>query len=91
MFVIVDGRASVRAGPDASGKALATLGSGEVFGELALLLNQPRSATVVAETELDLMVLSRATFEAQRREHPEITERLLMLIAQRLYKANGRS
>jgi hypothetical protein len=91
MFVIVDGTASVRAGSEPTGKTLATLGSGEVFGELALLLNQPRSATVVAETELDLMVLSRATFEAQRRQFPEITERLLVLIAQRLYQANGRS
>lgn len=90
MYVIVDGTATVRAGTEPCGKHLGNLGPGEVFGELALLLNQPRSATVVAETELDLMVLSRTVFEAQRRQFPEITERLLVLIAERLAKANGR-
>lgn len=90
MYVIVDGTAAVHAPFEKGGRQLATLGAGEVFGELALLLNQPRSATVVAQTELDLMVLSRPTFETQRRQFPEITERLLVLIAERLYKANAR-
>lgn len=44
-YLILDGRVEVRQG----GRAIATLGSGDYFGELALIRERPRNATVVAK------------------------------------------
>jgi CRP-like cAMP-binding protein len=71
-YVIKDGRAAVLAGAgsapapgDADGdQRISTLGPGEVFGEMALLTDSPRTATVVAETDLTVWRLSRPRFEA---------------------------
>ena len=73
-YVIKDGRAAVltggttsapapAAGDGAGGTPLTTLGPGEVFGEMALLTDSPRTATVVAETDLVVWRLSRTRFE----------------------------
>ena len=71
-YVIKQGRAAVLAGGaaapgsgDGAGEQpLTTLGPGEVFGEMALLTDSPRTATVVAETDLTVWRLSRSRFEA---------------------------
>jgi CRP-like cAMP-binding protein len=70
-YVIKHGRAAVledtapaAADDGTSAQPLTTLGPGEVFGEMALLTESPRTATVVAETELTVWRLSRPRFEA---------------------------
>jgi CRP-like cAMP-binding protein len=57
-YVILGGEANVVGKPGAG-----TLGTGDYFGELALLDGGPRSATVVAASDLHVMRLSRQTFE----------------------------
>src|SRR3954451_4115252 len=52
-FLILDGSASVKRGK----KEIAKLGKGQYFGELALLDRGPRSASVVATSDLDVLVL----------------------------------
>src|SRR5690606_29615624 len=80
-FVVVHGQAVV-VGPD--GRELARLGPGEVFGELALVAGTRRTATVVAGTDLDLMVLSRESFEQQISTNPAVAVKLLRLVASRV-------
>jgi CRP-like cAMP-binding protein len=63
---------------------LARLGRGETFGELALLTSRPRSADVVALTDVDLMVLDRPVFQAQLQSDPEVAVRLLEILGTRL-------
>jgi NADH dehydrogenase len=58
VYFIVDGTATV----GREGKVLATLRAGEVFGETALISDQPRNAEVHAETALNLVVVSRDAF-----------------------------
>lgn len=48
----------------AFGAPVCTLGSGAIFGELALMRNQPRSATIICVGECDLFVIKRADFDA---------------------------
>lgn len=71
-YVIKHGRAAVLAGAapapvagdGTGGEPLTTLGPGEAFGEMALLTDSLRTATVVAETELTVWRLSRPRFDA---------------------------
>lgn len=61
--VYVNSAGSLQPGPDGMGVMVAKIGSGESFGELALMYNAPRAATVVsAETGCTLWALDRVTF-----------------------------
>ncbi|HEY6567265.1 MAG TPA: MFS transporter [Actinomycetota bacterium] len=59
-YVIQEGTASVVSG----GAPVATLGPGDYFGEIALLRNVPRTATVHADTDLELLTLDQEEFLA---------------------------
>jgi SulP family sulfate permease len=95
LFMISKGTASVKvklAGQD-RGKRLASFSPGAVFGEVALLDEEPRSATVTADEELVCYVLDDARFRALTDEHPSIAIRLLTNLSRelsrRLRKANA--
>jgi CRP-like cAMP-binding protein len=84
-FLIVDGKATVTH----KGKKVATLGPGSHFGELALLDRRPRSATVVSETEMDLLVLSQRQFNSLLESVPSIARKMLAAMASRLREADA--
>src|SRR5262245_22711660 len=64
-YVINSGRvAVVTSAPVGDGSPLVSLGPGEGFGEIALLTDSPRMATVIAETDVTVWRLSRVRFEA---------------------------
>jgi CRP/FNR family transcriptional regulator, cyclic AMP receptor protein len=79
-FVIIDGVAEVRKGD----RVETELGVGAHFGELALLDGGPRTATVVAQTEMTLLVLSKPAFNAVLDEIPTLAHKLLVSLARRL-------
>ena len=66
------------------------MGPGEVFGELSLITAQPRSADVVALTDVDLMVLERDAFYRQVSQNPEVALNLLSVIGNRLMSVTDR-
>src|SRR5213593_4386440 len=57
-FVLVDGTAEITQ----KGKRINTAGPGDFFGELALLTNQPRSATVTTTSAVDALVVTARAF-----------------------------
>jgi hypothetical protein len=61
-FMITRGSCSVYRAVDGAREALTVLGAGAVFGEMALLLDEPRAASVEALDAVDVMVLDRDTF-----------------------------
>lgn len=63
-----------------------TLGSGDHFGELSLLLNEPRTGTVRAVTFCDVFVLSKREFERIKQEHAEFRDVLKWVAAERSEK-----
>jgi len=63
-YIIQSGQAEAVSETDAGTRRLAVLGAGDYFGEIALLLNVPRSATVRALTPLEVRSLDREGFEA---------------------------
>ncbi len=79
-FVITDGQASVMV----HGEERARLGPGDHFGEIALLDEGVRSATVIAETDLRCYGLTPWEFRPFVEEHPRVAWKLLQALARRL-------
>jgi len=86
LFVIVTGDARV----SRNGRRVGALGPGDAFGELALLDGGTRTATVVAETPMELLVLTRPAFVKMLDETPGFATALLRGVARRLQEADSR-
>ena len=86
-FVILEGTARVTR----QGRKIATLGPGDAFGELALLERAPRNSTIVAETDMELVVLGQREFAGLIDEVPGFARKLLAGMAKRLRDADARS
>lgn len=88
-YVIERGELEVRKrGEDNVERTLATLGPGAWVGEMALLLELPRSATVVATRHSDLRMVTADNFAHVIAEHPEETLKLLRQLSARLNEAD---
>jgi CRP-like cAMP-binding protein len=83
LFIIMDGTAEVSIG----GKKRATLGPGDFFGEIALLDGGPRTATVTATSDVQLLGLTEWVFRGLMVEHPAIALKTLQQMAGRLRAA----
>ena len=64
---------------------LAMLKSGDIFGEMALLENKPRSASAIAYDDITLMVANRANFQRMVQTQPQLITRLTQLLAERIW------
>ncbi len=86
LYIVVSG--SVRVTKKRSGNAgevnLATLTSGDFFGEMGLLDGAPRSATVAAVEPTDCLLLTRWVFYSTLRSDPEIAVAMLPTLSQRI-------
>jgi CRP-like cAMP-binding protein len=81
-FIILEGRADVDAD---QGKR--TLGPGEFFGEIALIDNGPRTATVKAATPMRCLVLGHSQFRDVLHQNGEIAVKILRAVTERLRAA----
>jgi CRP-like cAMP-binding protein len=79
-FVIVSGLAKV----SRKGRKVGELGPGDFFGELSLLIDADRNATVTALTPMEAIVLSRREFEAALADAPRMTRKIMSGMARRL-------
>jgi CRP/FNR family transcriptional regulator, cyclic AMP receptor protein len=82
-FVIMDGEAEV----EKDGQLIATVGPGEVQGELSLLLDRARAANVTAKTDMVILVIDRRSFNALLDDIPAIARKMLPVVAHRLADA----
>jgi CRP/FNR family transcriptional regulator len=76
--------------PDGRAIALATLGPGDIFGELAMLDGEARSASVEALSECELLALPATDVRRLLRTSSEITVKLVVALTRRLREANER-
>lgn len=79
-FVLVEGAATVKR----NGRKVGTLGPGDAIGELSLLDHGPRTATVTADTDVTLLVLSAREFSGVLEEVPGLAHKLLAQLASRV-------
>jgi signal transduction histidine kinase len=84
LYLIWSGRVAIIKGDLDSPILLAIRKAGEIFGEMALLENQPRSATVVALDATRLLEIDRAHFERFMNEAPSVSRSIMELLSARL-------
>jgi CRP/FNR family transcriptional regulator len=90
-YIVRDGNFRVtREHSDGRAITLATLGIGDIFGELAMLDGEVRSASVEALTDGELLALPAGEVRALLARHPEITVKLIAALVRRLRTANER-
>jgi CRP-like cAMP-binding protein len=79
-FVLIDGTADVLK----NGRKVNSLKKGDFFGEIALVHNAPRTATVKATSPVDALVVTERSFRRLLEEQPEIQRKVLAALAERL-------
>jgi CRP-like cAMP-binding protein len=87
LYLIVAGTASVRR----NGRQVATLGPGQHFGELSLLDRRPRNATVVATTDMELLVVGQSQFTGLLETIPTLARKLLSAMAARMREKDAKT
>jgi CRP/FNR family cyclic AMP-dependent transcriptional regulator len=88
-FMILEGRIKVTIlGDDGREVILSMLGPGDFFGEMALLDNEPRSATAIAVEDSELLSLHRTDFQTVLSDKNSIAASLMRILSGRLRRAN---
>ena len=78
--MLVEGQADVRR----NGRKVRALGDGDFFGEIALVTDRPRTATVVATTPVRLLVVTDRAFRHMLEESPTMQTKVMAALADRL-------
>jgi CRP/FNR family transcriptional regulator, cyclic AMP receptor protein len=87
MYIILSGKISIRKG----NQELAVLKENEVFGELSLLDNEPRSAAAIAKTDCMLYKIDHEPFYELLDTRPEIARGFIKILCNRLRQLNERT
>jgi len=91
LYAIISGNVeAVKALGTEQERTVNRLGPGEVFGEMALLGEWPRTATVRAIDEVECMGIDRWVFLTQLERHPQMGIKLLQILAQKLRDSDAR-
>jgi len=85
MYAVLDGEVDILL----DGQVRETVGVGGVFGELALLDDQPRSATAVARTGCRIAVVNAKRFEALAQQSPFFALQVMQVMAERLRRQDA--
>lgn len=85
MFAIKRGRVAIVVG----GNTVDELGEQELFGEMALLEDAPRAATVVTLEETELVEIDKTQFYLLVRQNPPFALQLMQLLSERLRRADA--
>jgi CRP/FNR family cyclic AMP-dependent transcriptional regulator len=83
-FVLLEGEADV----SKDGRSINKLGSGDFFGEIALISDSPRTATVTATSPVRALVITDRSFRRLLDGSPEIQRKVLVALAERLAPAH---
>ncbi len=83
-MVVVTGTGDVRR----KGRKVASVGPGDVIGEMALIMDAPRSATVTTTSETTLLAVTASAFRQLLRQSPQLRARVLEAMAERLRPAS---
>ena len=88
LYIIARGRVKVDREQGGARRQVAELGPEQFFGDMALLDNKPRSATVTGLEDTECLLLTRDSFVRLMNKYPEIPIRMAKVLAERLREAN---
>jgi len=80
---IVEGKARV----EKDGKVIRQLSKGDFFGEISLIDGEPRTATVIAETNMTLLIVNKTSFDHLLEKIPGLQRKILISLCQYLRRA----
>lgn len=85
MFIIQKGEVAISKVVKGNEVTLAVLKKGDMFGEMALIENKPRSASAIAHSDCQLMVINRSNFNQMVATQPQLIAKLTTTLADRLW------
>jgi len=91
LYIVSGGQVKVvLIGEDGREVILSVLSDGDIFGEMSLIDDEPRSAHVIAMRDSRLLVLRRDDFQQQIQQHPSVALKVLKVLVQRLRRADAK-
>jgi CRP/FNR family transcriptional regulator len=87
LYIIQAGKVKISKIVDNNEVMLAVLENGDIFGEMAILDNKPRSASAVAFGDVTLLAINKANFEGMVKAQPQLATRLITLLSERIWIA----
>jgi len=85
LYIIQEGKIKITKLVNNNEILLAVLKKGDIFGEMSLLDNKPRSASAISFGNAKLMVVSKVNFEPMVQAHPEIATKIIELLSERTW------
>jgi len=85
LYIIQEGKVKITKFVNNAEVLLAVLKKGDIFGEMSLLDNKPRSASAIAFGSVKLMAINKSNFEPTVQAHPEIATRIIELLSERIW------
>jgi small-conductance mechanosensitive channel len=89
MFILVQGEANVVAERNGQSRQVASVNSGDCFGEMSLLTGELRNATVMANSDCEVVEIDKAVLGQSLKENPSLLAQLSDLLAQRQLQTEG--
>lgn len=93
MLIVLEGRISIYKGGEHGRQLLSSEAKGRLVGEMAVLDHEPRSATCIAETDCELLILTSANLNKMALDHPMLAYHfmasLARLLSRRLRRASA--
>ncbi len=90
LFIILKGKVKIIKIFGKTQKTLDVMQEGSIFGEMALLEEEPRSASAIAITEVKVLEFNKEDFNVLIQKNPQIVFNLLIIFAKRIYDAKRR-
>lgn len=87
LFILQSGKVKISKIVNQNEVMLAVLQAGDIFGEMAILDNKPRSASAVAAGGVELLAINKANFEGMVKAQPQLATRLITLLSERIWIA----
>jgi len=88
MYIIYSGKVRISKNIDGEDKTLVVLGDGDFFGEMALILKEPRTATATTMKESVILIIDEIGFDTMLRKSPDVAIRTIKTLADRLKNTN---
>ena len=87
LYILQSGRVKITKMVDDQEVMLAVLQPGDIFGEMAILDNKPRTATAILAEDATMLAINKANFEGMVKAQPQLATKLITLLSERIWTA----